>query len=71
MEAEAALISRIGLANGARDVQVARTRPAAILWKGRKSVLGAVAQVSPNYYLHDTVVPRSRLVETMRDPGDR
>jgi glycolate oxidase len=39
----------------------------AILWKGRKSAFGAVAQVSPNYYLHDTVVPRSRLVETMEE----
>jgi glycolate oxidase len=66
VEAEAALISRIGLANGARDVQVARDEAErAILWKGRKSAFGAVAQVSPNYYLHDTVVPRSRLVETM------
>ncbi|MET0697110.1 MAG: FAD-linked oxidase C-terminal domain-containing protein [Acidimicrobiia bacterium] len=68
VEAEAALISRIGLANGARDVKVARDEDErAILWKGRKSAFGAVAQVSPNYYLHDTVVPRSRLVETMEE----
>ncbi|MBK5222346.1 MAG: FAD-binding protein [Acidimicrobiia bacterium] len=37
-----------------------------LLWKGRKSAFGAVARVMPNYYLHDTVVPRRRLVEVMR-----
>ncbi len=66
VEAEAALIDRIGRENGAIDVQIARDRAHRdLLWKGRKSAFGAVAQVSPDYYLHDTVVPRSRLVETM------
>ena len=37
----------------------------ALLWKGRKSAFGAVAQTAPNYYLHDTVVPRTKLVEVM------
>ena len=35
------------------------------LWLGRKSAFGAVAQAAPDYYLHDTVVPRTRLVEVM------
>jgi glycolate oxidase len=71
VDAEAALISRIGTSNGARNVQVARDEAErAVLWKGRKSAFGAVAQVSPNYYLHDTVVPRSRLVETMEEVQD-
>ncbi|MGH8953299.1 MAG: FAD-binding oxidoreductase [Acidimicrobiia bacterium] len=68
VEAEAAIISKIGSENGARRVQVAEDETErAMLWKGRKSAFGAVAQVSPNYYLHDTVVPRSRLVETMEE----
>lgn len=33
----------------------------ALLWKGRKSAFGAVANIQPDYYLHDTVVPRSTL----------
>ncbi len=37
----------------------------ALLWKGRKGAFGAVAQVKPNYYLHDTVVPRARLAEVI------
>ncbi len=35
------------------------------LWKGRKSAFGAIAHIKPDYYLHDTVVPRSRLVEVL------
>jgi glycolate oxidase len=68
VEAEASLIDRVGRANGARTVQIARDQnERETLWKGRKSAFGAVAQVSPDYYLHDTVVPRSRLVETMEE----
>ena len=33
----------------------------ALLWKGRKSAFGAIARIKPNYYLHDTVVPRREL----------
>ena len=33
----------------------------ALLWKGRKSAFGAIARIKPNYYLHDTVVPRRQL----------
>lgn len=36
-----------------------------LLWKGRKGAFGAVAQIKPNYYLHDTVVPRARLAEVI------
>jgi glycolate dehydrogenase FAD-linked subunit len=51
--------------------QVANVRIAAddvereLLWKGRKGAFGAVAQIKPNYYLHDTVVPRARLAEVI------
>jgi glycolate oxidase len=37
----------------------------ALLWKGRKAAFGAVAQAAPDYYLHDTVVPRTALVDVM------
>jgi glycolate oxidase len=33
----------------------------ALLWKGRKSAFGAISRIKPNYYLHDTVVPRHTL----------
>ena len=59
-------ISEIARANHADDVRVATSdTERALLWKGRKSAFGAVAQAAPDYYLHDTVVPRTRLVEVM------
>jgi glycolate oxidase len=38
----------------------------ALLWKGRKSAFGAIARVAPDYYLHDAVVPRTKLVDVLR-----
>ena len=68
VEAEAAMIGRIGTENHARRVVVARDQTERdLLWKGRKSSFGAVAQVAPDYYLHDSVVPRSKLVETIEE----
>lgn len=67
VEAEAEIITRIAHENNALSVQVAATpQEREILWKSRKSAFGAVAQAAPDYYLHDTVVPRTRLVEAMR-----
>ncbi len=67
VEAEAEIITRIARDNNALSVQVAATQEERdLLWKSRKSAFGAVAQAAPDYYLHDTVVPRTRLVEAMR-----
>jgi glycolate oxidase len=66
VEAEASVITDVGWANGATEVRVAGSGPdRERLWHGRKSAFGSVAQAAPDYYLHDTVVPRTRLVETM------
>jgi glycolate oxidase len=60
-------VRAIGLAHRARSVRVARDdAERALLWKGRKTAFGAVARIKPNYYLHDTVVPRARLVEVLQ-----
>lgn len=64
--AHTAVVERVGAATGARRVRVARDpAEAALFWKARKSAFGAVARVAPNYYLHDCVVPRTRLVEIL------
>jgi glycolate oxidase len=68
VEAEATIIARIGNDNHARRVVLAEDQAERdLLWKGRKAAFGAVAQVSPDYYLHDSVVPRSKLVETIEE----
>lgn len=63
-----AVIDRICREHGARNVRIAST-PAerALLWKARKSAFGAIANIKPNYYLHDAVVPRSRLTEILSE----
>ncbi|REK21855.1 MAG: FAD-binding protein [Actinobacteria bacterium] len=66
VESEASIIAEIGRSNHARNVVIAvESEDRELLWKGRKSAFGAIAQLAPDYYLHDTVVPRTRLVETM------
>ena len=52
----------IARAHGCRTVRIAADEAErALLWKGRKTAFGAVARIKPNYYLHDTVVPRRAL----------
>ncbi|HEX9259910.1 MAG TPA: FAD-linked oxidase C-terminal domain-containing protein [Acidimicrobiales bacterium] len=61
-------VRAIGVAHGARTVRVAKdAAERATIWKGRKSAFGAIARIKPDYYLHDTVVPRSKLVEVLRE----
>ncbi|MST34629.1 FAD-binding oxidoreductase, partial [Acidimicrobiaceae bacterium USS-CC1] len=61
-------IAEIGRAHGATSVRVAADdAERAALWKGRKTAFGAVAQIAPNYYLHDTVVPRSALARVLEE----
>jgi glycolate oxidase len=75
VESQAGLIADIARRNNAYGVDIAETEEhRAILWKARKSAFGAIAQLAPDYYLHDAVVPRTRLVETMKavyDIADR
>lgn len=67
VDAEAELIRRVAEENSATSVRLAADEAErALLWRGRKSAFGAVAQAAPDYYLHDAVVPRTRLVETMQ-----
>ncbi|MEZ5408928.1 MAG: FAD-linked oxidase C-terminal domain-containing protein [Acidimicrobiales bacterium] len=63
---DAERIAAIGRAEGAVSVRLAADdTERELLWKGRKTAFGAVAQIAPDYYLHDTVVPRSRLAEVL------
>ena len=66
LEHEVERIIAIGKAHGARTVRVAQDEAErALLWKGRKTAFGAIARIKPNYYLHDTVVPRRKLPEVL------
>lgn len=68
VEAAVAVVDRVGREHGARNVRVAEdAAERALLWKGRKSAFGAIARIKPDYYLHDAVVPRTRLVEVLHE----
>jgi glycolate oxidase len=54
-------------ARRATAIETARDEEArARIWKGRKAAFAAMGRVSPNYYVQDGVVPRTRLPEVLR-----
>lgn len=66
--ADADRIAEIAVSQGATSVRRAQTdEERAQLWKGRKTAFGAVAQIAPAYYLHDTVVPRAALARVLTE----
>jgi glycolate oxidase len=51
---------------GASAIEVAADEAQrARIWKGRKAAFAAMGRVSPNYYVQDGVVPRTRLPEVL------
>jgi glycolate oxidase len=42
----------------------------AAIWRGRKSAFAAVGRISPDYFVQDGVVPRTRLAEVLRRIAD-
>ena len=62
-----AIVESVGRARGATSIEVARD-PAQRerIWKGRKAAFAAMGRVSPNYYVQDGVVPRTKLPEVLR-----
>ncbi len=66
VDIDAESIAAIGRAQGATEVRLAASdAERQLLWKGRKTAFGAIAQIAPDYYLHDTVVPRSKLADVL------
>jgi glycolate oxidase len=54
----------------AREIREAKSEAERqLLWKGRKNAFGAIGRVSPFYYVHDGVVPRTQIAPTLRRIG--
>jgi glycolate oxidase len=67
VEAQAEEIREACRACRAREVREAKTaEERELLWKGRKNAFGAIGRVCPFLYVHDGVVPRTRIAETLR-----
>jgi glycolate oxidase len=66
VDAEEREVEAAARAHAVGSIRVAETaEERALLWKGRKSAFGAIAQIAPHYHLHDCVVPRTKLVEVL------
>jgi glycolate oxidase len=64
-------IGTICAESGATEVRIARTKAERdLLWKGRKMAIAAMGRLAPAYYLHDTVVPRTKLPATLKHVGE-
>ncbi|MSP21887.1 MAG: FAD-binding protein [Dehalococcoidia bacterium] len=67
VEVQATQVTEALLGAGARDLRVAsEAADRERLWEGRKSAIGAIGALAPNFYLLDGVVPRTKLPEVMR-----
>jgi glycolate oxidase len=57
--------------NRVREVRVARDEnERLLLWKGRKAAFAAMGQISPEYYVQDSVIPRTKLPSIMSFIGE-
>jgi glycolate oxidase len=60
------IVVRTCTRHGATAIEVAQTEEQrARIWRGRKAAFAAMGRVSPNYYVQDGVVPRTRLPEVL------
>jgi glycolate oxidase len=68
VEAEAVEVEAACRAAEALDLRVARSEAERLLlWRGRKEAAGAMGRLTPEYYLHDVTVPRSKLPRLLRE----
>ncbi len=67
VEEDLARVEALCAATGAREIRVAAdAAERANVWRGRKSAFAAMGRVSPDYYVQDGVVPRTKLPEILR-----
>ena len=60
------LVEAICRRTGGTEIQIARNNDErARIWKGRKAAFAAMGRVSPNYYVQDGVIPRTKLGEVL------
>jgi glycolate oxidase len=67
VELDAAAAEALCLAAGAFEIRTASdAAERALLWLGRKGAFAAMGRVSPDYYVQDGVVPRTKLPAVLR-----
>ena len=67
VEEDTAAVDDLCRASGAFEIRTARdAAERALLWLGRKGAFAAMGRVSPDYYVQDGVVPRTKLPAVLR-----
>jgi glycolate oxidase len=67
VEEDTAAVEKLCRASGAFEVRTASdASERALLWRGRKGAFAAMGRVSPDYYVQDGVVPRTKLPAVLR-----
>lgn len=57
--------------NNALDIKIAKNeKERELFWKGRKSAFAAMGRISPEYYVQDGVIPRSKLADVLTKISD-
>ena len=68
VETNSQRIAAICKQNGARNVTVAKALEERLrLWKGRKAAFAAMGKLSPDYYVQDGVIPRTKLQFVLKE----
>jgi len=67
VEEQAEAVGEVCRRMRAREVRTARDREQRErLWAGRKNAFAAIGRISHSYYVHDGVIPRTRIPDAMR-----
>ena len=68
-------VRELSMQEGARELRVARDEEERVrFWRARKGAFGAMGRLAPDLYVHDAVVPRTKLPEILEavcEIGDR
>jgi glycolate oxidase len=71
VDEDTAAVGQICRGCGAFDVRLARDdAERALLWLGRKGAFPAMGRLTPDYYIQDGVVPRTKLPQVLRRIGE-
>jgi glycolate oxidase len=68
VEANSQIVENLCRKNGARNVRVATDPDERLkMWKGRKAAFAAMGQRSPDYYVQDGVIPRTKITYVLQE----
>jgi glycolate oxidase len=61
------VVKRLCERNGCTGIRIAQDADEReLIWKARKAAFAAMGRISPNYYVQDGVIPRTKLPEVLR-----